>query len=403
MSQKRLFGAPERRTTKPARSANGYVSSLWDFPSDQDVSYAAHSIYRWYGTLPGPLVDRVLDLYGESLTSPVWDPMCGVGTTLVEARLRGVPAEGWDVNPLACLIAQAKLDPYPGAVATTIEVLHELREALTTPGDVDAYNDESFDYARKWFGTASLTRLLEVAEAVGRLQIDERTRRLLLIALASITRDVAEVDPRCTHHLVRKTKPFADALPLVESQAVAVAEALAAVPLTEAQEGGWSVQQRNCVSDAPVPKSDLVIAHPPYLGVIHYHLIHRLATELLRFVQLAHAPKALANLEFSPEVIRSDDASTDRDASYSEFLGGLASRLRGSTTPGGRAVVIIGDSRHRGHLRHPFTFVIDVLEREGLMLEENFIWILQNNGGMHIRRRGHHIDHNYILVFRNSG
>jgi hypothetical protein len=69
---------------------------------------------------------------------------------------------------------------------------------------------------------------------------------------------------------------------------------------------------------------------------------------------------------------------------------------------GGRAVVIMGDARHKGLLRHPFTRVVDLMESRKFDLEENFIWILQNNGGMHVLRRGHHIDHNYILVFRRA-
>ena len=40
------------------------------------------------------------------------------------------------------------------------------------------------------------------------------------------------------------------------------------------------------------------------------------------------------------------------------------------------------------------------MEGNGFGLEENFIWLLQNNGGMHVLRRGNFIDHNYIAVFR---
>lgn len=389
-------------TTKPRRSNNGYVSSIWTFDPAEDVSYAGHTIYRWYGTLPGPLVGRLLDLYADTDEAVVWDPMCGVGTSLVEARLRGVGAEGFDANPLAVLISTLKLDAYPGAVADVVDALHTLRHGMKTapPEQVEDFPDESFAYARKWFNEPSLRRLLQVADAVARLEVPTRLSRLLLVALAAAVRDVAEVDARCTHHLVRKRKPYTDALPLLESKALGLAEAVSRIPL---RAGGAEVRvvQRSYVDD-PKNRPSLAIVHPPYLGVIHYNLIHRLSTELLRFLQGTSAPQALDGLDFDPEALRSTDISTDADARYDEFLMRLATRLEHALDEGSRAVVIMGDARHKGLLRHPFTRVIELMEGSGFDLEENFIWILQNNGGMHVLRRGHHIDHNYILVFRRT-
>jgi hypothetical protein len=42
------------------------------------------------------------------------------------------------------------------------------------------------------------------------------------------------------------------------------------------------------------------------------------------------------------------------------------------------------------------------MENHGHLLEEVFIWVLQNNAGMHIQRKGNYIDHNYILVFHRE-
>ena len=389
-------------TSKPRRSHNGYVSSIWTFDPAEDVSYAGHTIYRWYGTLAGPLVGRLLDLYAEADDAAVWDPMCGVGTSLVEARLRGIGAEGFDGNPLAVLISTLKLDAHPGAVAEVVDALHTVRHSVMTESreGVADFPDESFAYARKWFNEPSLHRLLHVADAVARLEVPTRLSRLLLVALAAAVRDVAEVDARCTHHLVRKRKPYTDALPLLESKALGLAEAVSRIPL---RERGAEVRVfQGSYLDDPVGRPTLAIVHPPYLGVIHYNLIHRLSTELLRFLQETSAPQALDGLNFNPDALRSADVSTDADARYDDFLVQLATRLEQVLGEGSRAVVIMGDARHKGLLRHPFTRVVELMESQKFGLEENFIWILQNNGGMHVLRRGHHIDHNYILVFRRA-
>lgn len=316
------------------------------------------------------------------------------------AREMGVPAFGTDVNPLACLVTQTKLEPFPDAISEVGDALRTVRldAGRITDAETARFQDPSFDYARKWFNEPSLQQLLRVALAVARLDANDRVVRVLLVALAGIVRDVAEVDARCTHHLVRKRKAFVDALPLLESRAIAIAEATSELRPTQ-PEVTVEVVQASCFEAAPKSPS-LAIVHPPYLGVIHYHLIHRLSTEILRFVASDAKLSVLSGLTFDPDVIRIEDASTDNGSRYGGFLEALTARLSLVLPDNARAVVILGDARHKGLLRHPFTDVVAMMENSGMALEENFIWLLQNNGGMHVLRRGHHIDHNYVMVFR---
>jgi hypothetical protein len=147
---------------------------------------------------------------------------------------------------------------------------------------------------------------------------------------------------------------------------------------------------------------DLAIIHPPYLGVIHYHLIHRLSTDLLDIANRIWSPESIKQYDFAYSKLRGSDVSTDSSDKYNNFVKGIAAKMSELIAPNGRCVIIIGDQRHKGHLRHPFTDFILQFEAKGFLLEENFIWILQNNSGMHILRRGHFIDHNYILVFHKQ-
>jgi hypothetical protein len=144
---------------------------------------------------------------------------------------------------------------------------------------------------------------------------------------------------------------------------------------------------------------EFALIHPPYLGVINYHQIHRLATDMLDIVKRTIAPAGLASYDFSYATLKQHDVSTDRTEKYMQFVDNLASVMTRIVAPDGRCAVIIGDQRYKGHLRHPFTDFINHFENNGFVLEENFIWVLQNNGGMHVLRRGHFIDHNYILIF----
>ncbi|MGH9752352.1 MAG: DNA methyltransferase [Blastocatellia bacterium] len=63
--------------------------------------YATHGLHAYAAKCPPPLVNYAIHYY-SSPGETVLDPMAGSGTTLVEARLMGRHARGYDIDPLAC-------------------------------------------------------------------------------------------------------------------------------------------------------------------------------------------------------------------------------------------------------------------------------------------------------------
>ena len=115
----------------------------------------------------------------------VLDPYCGSGTTLLEAALLGRRAYGVDLNPLAVLIARAKVTPVPAADLGSLQ--EELKHALAplesedlplfralsessiarAKGQSDArVNDPWF---RKWFQPKVLLDLIAIDSAIERI------------------------------------------------------------------------------------------------------------------------------------------------------------------------------------------------------------------------------------------
>jgi DNA modification methylase len=86
-----------------------YFDDSWDF-RDSDTKIFTHCFHSYPAMMIPQIAGRLLDKYGKK-ASLLFDPYCGLGTSLVEANLRGINAIGTDLNPLARLIAKSKATP----------------------------------------------------------------------------------------------------------------------------------------------------------------------------------------------------------------------------------------------------------------------------------------------------
>jgi hypothetical protein len=90
------------------------------------MRHPLHSLCPYFAMFPEQFVAKQILAY----TRPgdiVFDPFCGRGTTVFESLLRGRPAAGVDINPVAACVAGAKADPPTlRAVLRRIDELEEL-------------------------------------------------------------------------------------------------------------------------------------------------------------------------------------------------------------------------------------------------------------------------------------
>lgn len=113
----------------------------------------------------------------------VLDPMCGSGTTLVEAALGGRMPWGADIDPLARLLALAKatvLDP-----ARVHGAADELETALGAP-DLDASWRPELPGLDYWFRADVAAELARLRLAIQGAGVDDALRRLLWAVYSSL-------------------------------------------------------------------------------------------------------------------------------------------------------------------------------------------------------------------------
>lgn len=88
-------------------------------------------IHRWY-TFPhsftSELVHALIEDWGLGPKDQLLDPFCGAGTALLAAKERGIPAIGYDLSPLAVLVAKVKASSYDRSNLT--EMWEDLKGSL---------------------------------------------------------------------------------------------------------------------------------------------------------------------------------------------------------------------------------------------------------------------------------
>ena len=72
-------------------------------------------VHRWYAfphSFTGELVDALIEEWRLTPNDAVLDPFTGAGTTVLAAKMKGLPATGYDISPLATFVSAVKTRDY---------------------------------------------------------------------------------------------------------------------------------------------------------------------------------------------------------------------------------------------------------------------------------------------------
>ena len=144
-----------RSTERNGRSNGANAMRVADAP--------VHDWYRFVQSFPPHLVADFLTRFEVSGDGVVLDPFCGTGTTLVEAKKRGVSSIGLEAMPMTAFAAATKVDwtCEPNLLMEHSERVASIAlEALASQGISDAPNNYSIDIDQLRRLTADQERLV---------------------------------------------------------------------------------------------------------------------------------------------------------------------------------------------------------------------------------------------------
>ncbi len=335
----------------------------------------AHAWHPFPAKFPPPLPSRFI----ERLTAPgdvVLDPMFGSGTTLLEAVQLGRVAVGCDIDPLARLVAEAKLVPLDAEQMlrdghTVVEQAR--RDFSERRRELETALDERFDgrtraFVDYWFRPAQQLELMALLRAIECCAPEAAWKFLHMVFSStiiaksggvSLARDLAHTRP----HRVLEKKPkcaFDEFTKRLKGVLASVAEAQrdssARILARGAEDTGLSSASM-----------DLIVTSPPYANnAIDYMRAHKFSLvwlgwkidELsnLRARYLGHDARGQRRWSDLPDqceatlrrLARLDERKATALRRYFGEMSTVVAEMHRVLKPGKAAVIVVGSSTLRG-------------------------------------------------------
>ena len=157
-------------------------SMSWDF-RQADTKQFSHGYHTYPAMMIPQIARRLIHLHGKKAKT-LLDPFCGSGTSLVEASLTPhiKNAYGFDLNPLAVLIAKVKTTPIK---------TERLGEALNKILRYTKHNGlPSFKNLEFWFKPEAIEKLAMLKTAINKIE-DNDVKDFFLVTFSETVRNVS--------------------------------------------------------------------------------------------------------------------------------------------------------------------------------------------------------------------
>ena len=294
----RIARANKQNGTSPQDISDLVPSHL---PNRRSLRYATHGLHEYKGKFFPQLVRALMNIAQLRENAAVLDPMCGSGTTLVEARLSGRSSYGFDMNPLSVFITDVKCQALALEPATLTEAYLRLDEAIRTPSSDRretrwfaslANRDQA--YVERWFSQQTILELDQIEQGISELPTTTTIKNFYRIALSNILRRVSlQKDEDLRIRREEKDVAPREVILLFLEEAARSTQTVAAFLAERGHTklGAYKVSEadaRQTASMLPqlVGKVDAAITSPPYATALPY-----IDTDRLSLIYLGLLPR----------------------------------------------------------------------------------------------------------------
>ncbi|MFH1195379.1 MAG: DNA methyltransferase [bacterium] len=290
----------------------------------REIRYLTHSLHEYKGRFYPQLAKAFLNYAGIKKGDTVLDPFCGSGTTLVESFLFGANAIGVDINPIAFLLAKAKVK----SILLNQEDLNIIRKAFENlkedkgwqKNKIENYGNKlDIKYLQKWFPDNNLKKVIFIQEIIQ--QIPHTTSQLFSnIVLSNLLREFSYQDPTQLRIRRRLDTPPENLIEIFKENLFERIESLEKFQLLNRFELNSKVENylgdiRTLMKSANLKRNsiDVVVTSPPYATALPYVDTDRLSLFTFGFTDKSSFRKLEETLIGNREITKSKRVLLDKE------------------------------------------------------------------------------------------
>ena len=240
--------------------------------TNQQLAYATHGIFRYFGKFPPPIATYMISQYTKE-KDLVIDPMCGSGTTALEAGILKRRCAVNDVNPLSVLISKVKTTKIDKSL---LEEKLEYLKANYRPMSLEEYAfvPVALKDPDHWFLKETSDSLRGIKYLIEQ-ETDTNLENFLKVIFAATIRRVSRATTQQGRLFFDVATALEDAFPTFEKRYEIGMKGLAELPEISDIEY-YNVDLKDLSAIDYEGKAKLVILHPPYFNSYKYSSVNSL-------------------------------------------------------------------------------------------------------------------------------
>ena len=358
----------------------------WAFDNVRSVEQWTHGFHRYPAKFLPNVVKKIIEKYHCGRENAIIaDLLAGCGTTLVEAKAHGIASVGVDINPVATMITSAKINTLePERLQRAFYSLSETIDKYTSGMPLELPLHPRIAY---WFREQEIHKLAYLYRSIGEGSYSHEEEQFFYVAVSHTLKS-------CSRWLQCSTKPQRDpqkkiADPLHEFR-------VHCTRMMRKNEDFYRHLQENCIADVrceirledakhtsiPDNSIDTIITSPPYVTSYEYADIHQLTGYWMGFFSnLSEFRKNFIGTSFSgskslecttehaakivEELAAKNKCIAKNVASYFREMDEVASEMYRILKPGGKACIVIGNTKIRDVMITSAEVFMDFLLNKG--------------------------------------